>query len=263
MIIYFTGTGNSRYTAERIADRLGDRLCDAASYIREKREASFTDTGPYVFAMPVYVAAPPMAMLDFIRRSSFPEHVKAYFVMTCGGDMSACPDYCRRLSGEKGFEYMGCARVIMPQNYIAFFKMKSPEENRETVRRALSETDRLAELIKTGSGFPPVRSRQPEILATKLVIGPYYRLFIRDKAFRSTERCIGCGRCAAVCPLGNIRMENRRPVWGGHCTHCMACINLCPRDAIEYGRGSAGKCRYKGPESVLGEERRPWTDPPK
>ena len=36
------------------------------------------------------------------------------------------------------------------------------------------------------------------------------------------------------CPLNNIRLENGKPVWGKHCTHCMACICDCPKEAIEY-----------------------------
>lgn len=37
-------------------------------------------------------------------------------------------------------------------------------------------------------------------------------------------------------PLNNIRLENGKPVWGKHCTHCMACICDCPKEAIEYGK---------------------------
>ena len=43
-------------------------------------------------------------------------------------------------------------------------------------------------------------------------------------------------------------MEDGKPKWGDNCTHCMGCINLCPKDAIEFGKGSVGKHRYKGPE---------------
>lgn len=42
-----------------------------------------------------------------------------------------------------------------------------------------------------------------------------------------------------------------KPVWGKNCTHCMGCINFCPKEAIEYAKGSVGKTRYAGPESVL------------
>ena len=52
---------------------------------------------------------------------------------------------------------------------------------------------------------------------------------------RATDACIGCGKCVELCPLNNIRLENGKPVWGKHCTHCMACICYCPKEAIEYG----------------------------
>ena len=42
----------------------------------------------------------------------------------------------------------------------------------------------------------------------------------------------------------NIHLENGRPVWGKNCTHCMACICDCPKEAIEYGKKSKGKPRY-------------------
>jgi NAD-dependent dihydropyrimidine dehydrogenase PreA subunit len=51
--------------------------------------------------------------------------------------------------------------------------------------------------------------------------------------------------------MNNIKMVDAKPFWGNNCTHCMACINRCPADAIEYGKGTIGKPRYKGPESVL------------
>lgn len=56
--------------------------------------------------------------------------------------------------------------------------------------------------------------------------------------------CIGCGKCVQLCPLNNIRLDKDKPVWGSNCTHCMACICYCPKEAIEYGKRSVGKPRY-------------------
>ena len=52
------------------------------------------------------------------------------------------------------------------------------------------------------------------------------------------------GKCAEVCPLQNIKLKDGKPVWGGNCTHCMACISYCPTEAIEYGKKSLGQVRY-------------------
>ena len=72
------------------------------------------------------------------------------------------------------------------------------------------------------------------------------------------ERCIGCGTCARACPLDNIRMVDGRPVWGGSCTHCMACIDVCPSKAIEFKDKTVGRSRYWNPSySVRHDAARP------
>lgn len=72
----------------------------------------------------------------------------------------------------------------------------------------------------------------------------FYRFFVKADAFRATDACIGCGRCVELCPLNNVHLKNGKPVWGKNCTHCMACICYCPKEAIEYGEKSKGKPRY-------------------
>ena len=72
----------------------------------------------------------------------------------------------------------------------------------------------------------------------------FYRFFVKANAFRAGSGCVGCGRCAEKCPMNNIRLQNGKPLWGGRCTHCMACIGYCPTEAIEYGKKSVGKPRY-------------------
>ena len=96
MIVYFSGTGNSRFVAKKLAELTGDELCDATRFTRESKGADFSRPGSYVFVSPVYVSAPPRAFMDFIRKSRFPNNVRAYFVMTCAGGMGGSPEYCRR-----------------------------------------------------------------------------------------------------------------------------------------------------------------------
>lgn len=69
-----------------------------------------------------------------------------------------------------------------------------------------------------------------------------YKLLAKD--FYSTDACIGCGKCVKLCPLNNITSKDKAPVWGDHCTHCMACIGNCPTRAIEYGKITQEKEQY-------------------
>ena len=59
---------------------------------------------------------------------------------------------------------------------------------------------------------------------------------MKSDAFRTDAACVGCGQCVKNCPLNNITLKDRKPVWGKQCTHCMACICYCPTEAIEYGK---------------------------
>ena len=136
----------------------------------------------------------------------------------------------------------------MPQNYIPYFKTGTAEENRKKIEAALPDIDRISDAISKSRALPDPGTKAWERLSTPLVLKPYYKLFVSAKAFNATDSCVGCGKCAAVCPLNNITMRDKKPVWESNCTHCMACINLCPKDAIEYGKKTRGKPRYHGPD---------------
>lgn len=251
MVVYFTGTGNSRYVAEMIADLSCDTAVDAGRMIKNGEKASLHSDKPFVFVSPIYVSAPPLIFTDFIKAAELSGNDKAYFVMTCASGMGAAPAYCEELCREKGLKYMGTRQVAMPQNYLILFKMNTPERAREIIAEAEPHIKAIAERI---SGCSPFNNPEPkgwEKWSTELVLAPYYRWFMGAKDFRTTDACIGCGACVRACPLNNIRLVESRPVWGDSCTHCMACINLCPKTAVEYGSKTEGKDRHKCPKYLI------------
>lgn len=70
------------------------------------------------------------------------------------------------------------------------------------------------------------------------------------KKFHVTDQCTGCKICVHTCPrdLISLNKENK-PVWNGEtCEMCFSCINLCPQKAIENGKTTKNKNRYKNPE---------------
>ena len=68
-----------------------------------------------------------------------------------------------------------------------------------------------------------------------------------DKLFHVDGSCSGCGTCETVCSLNNIEMKDSRPEWLHKCQQCLACINYCPENAIQYGDVTVGKRRYHHP----------------
>ena len=251
MVFYFSGTGNSRFVAERIAKAIGARPADITGYAKNKEIPAFIDESLFVFVCPSYMSATARSMTDFITLANFPQDAKAYFVVTCASSMGISPRVSMELCAGKGLKYMGAAQVVMPQNYIALFRTKDKIVNGRIISEALPVIDKIAETIRNGEELKSRKVSSFEYKVTKWVRDIYYKDFMKTKKFRVTDKCVSCRKCEKICPLSNITMKDNRPFWGTNCTHCMACINQCPKDAIEYGRGSVGKPRYKGPEANI------------
>jgi NAD-dependent dihydropyrimidine dehydrogenase PreA subunit len=46
------------------------------------------------------------------------------------------------------------------------------------------------------------------------------------------EKCTGCGTCVQDCPLGAIRLKNKKAHVGDQCSFCGACVRICPEEAL-------------------------------
>jgi len=246
MIFYFTGTGNSKFVAEELGRKLGEKPVSMFSYIKSEVKESFTSEKPLIFVTPTYAWRMPRIAERFVMDSEFTGCKDAYFVLTCGDSIGNAGKYAKKLCEDKGLNYKGIFGVVMPENYIAMFNAPEKEEAEKIVKRSLPEIDKVARCI---SQLKPhnVKCVAKDNFLSAAVNPMFYAASIRDKAFKVSDDCNSCGKCIVSCPLNNIQLNNGRPEWKGNCTHCMACICGCPKGAIEYGKKSIGKPRYQCP----------------
>lgn len=250
MIVYFSGTGNSRYVAETLAKDLNDTLLDAGKEIQAGRTGALHSDLPWVFVAPTYAWRLPHIFSDYIRNAVLSGNRNAYFVLTCGGDIGNAGAYTAQLCKETGLKDNGILEVVMPENYIAMFDVPEETESRAIVEHAKPVLSLGAAWIRNGMPFPKRNVSPLDWIKSGIINKAFYKLFVKANSFLVTDSCIGCNACEKACPLNNISLINGKPVWGKNCTHCMACICGCPAEAIEYGKISHGKPRYQCPTDV-------------
>lgn len=253
MILFFSGTGNSEYVARRIARITKDNLVSINESIRKNETQILNSSEPWIFVVPTYAWRIPHIVEEWVHKCSFTGNKKAYFVMTCGSETGNAEKYLRKLCEGKQFEYMGCAEIVMPENYITLFKAPDRNDAIDIIQKADPVITRIAELIQNGHHIDSKKISWSDRLMSGLVNWIFYPLFVSAKKFYVTADCVGCGICEKKCPLNNIGIKNGKPEWGENCTQCMACICDCPKEAIEYGKRSKGKVRYHCPIDKLGQ----------
>lgn len=242
MILYFSGTGNSRHVARKIAKITQDEVVSIGQKIKNGDFGEIRSEKPLVFVGPVYAGRLPRVMDDYIRKTAFKGTNKAYFIATCAQTPWLTAQYVEKLCSEKGFSLLGFNSIVMPQGYIVGSKTLSKSENDKILKAAEPKITAIATEI---GAIKPLSKEQPGKAIMSKVLNPVmYAFMINAKGFYATDKCKGCAKCEQLCPLNNIKLVNKKPVWGKNCTHCMACIAGCPSAAVEYGKKTAGKPRY-------------------
>ncbi len=244
MILWFSGTGNSRRAARIISQALAEECVSMNDYIQREAPGDFSSQRPFVFVTPTHGWRMPRAVESFIRGSVFSGDRRAYFVMTCGDDIGAAGEHNRRLCAERGLEYMGTRALVMPENYLAMFPVPEQDEAMRIVAMAEKKALRIAEEIGSGVRLPDTAPTAVDRAKSSLVNTLFYTFSVTDRGFHVTDECLSCGNCAEGCPVNDIDLRDGRPVWLGRCIHCMSCIARCPAEAIEFRGVSRGKNRY-------------------
>ena len=264
MILYYTGTGNTRHAALTIAALTGDR---AVSITEAGKDGSpsladlrLSGDEPLGLMFPIYAWSVPPVVLEALE--ALPDEVLSpgryiYIICTCGDEAGIA---MRRLS--RRIERRRCARpqlaasVIMPNNYVLLpgFDADPAELERQKLAAAEPRLGLLGARVKAREdGVYDVTEGSLPALRTVVVGWLFRRCGVQPRRWHASAACVGCGKCAAACPAGNIRMApdgatgSPHPHWGAKCYSCCACFHTCPVRAIDYGRATRKKHQYLCP----------------
>lgn len=244
MILYFSGTGNSRYVAEQLGRLLGDDVCRLLSV------RGLCDAERVIWVFPTYSWGVPPVVKQCMSGIQFKPGSKHFLVTTCGDDIGNCHKMWRKLISDKGSTAVSSFSVQMPNTYVFMkgFDVDSKEVESQKISSAKVRIAEIAHKIQDGNEQidDVVRGSFPWIKTT--IIYPFFvRFYMNPIGFQCGEKCVSCGKCAKNCPLQNISMTNGKPEWGSNCAFCLRCYHVCPLHAIDYKNTAACKGQYLFP----------------
>ncbi|MBC8060278.1 MAG: 4Fe-4S ferredoxin [Clostridiaceae bacterium] len=260
MIFYFSGTGNSLYVAKNIGKYNSERLISIATQMSSSEisfEYDLEDNETIGFVYPVYAWGPPKMIIDFIEKLKLNNYKNNYIytVATCGeniGNTMKVLDNClkkKNLYLKSGFS------IAMPNNYIVIGNVDSKEVENKKLMVAEESLKNINKVIKNREEGIYIIEKGPLPGILTATANPLFNKMSRSaKKFYVNDKCTSCGLCESVCNSRNIIVKGK-PKWGNDCNQCLACIHLCPVKAIQYGKGTENKGRYKNPNINVNEMR--------
>ena len=301
MIFYFSGTGNTKWAASKLASATHEDLISIAPYMRAD-DSSHTLAEPFIlkenerlgFVFPVHGWRVPKLVREFIgkmkvqraepdaagsqtlsdisgnsasadasgisasagisaRSLSF-----AYCVCTAGDSIGLTIENLNQtISQNPSLQALGITKVsssyslIMPESYVGLPFMDVDPKEKEIWKKSKS-AQKLAviceEIFDRKEGVNRLVKGPIPWFFTKVVGGFFENVLITDKRFHvEKDKCVKCGICANVCPVGDIKGgHGEYPEWLHHkdCLTCFTCYHHCPHHAIEFGKQTQKKGQY-------------------
>ena len=256
-IYYFSGTGNTLWAAKKFAAALGGAELISIARLDRAAEVDPWDAETVGFFFPVYCFGIPHIVLSFLDRLKTPgDGTKPYVYNLCtsGGMKGTAAMILEDRLYDKGIRLKAAFHVPMPSNYIPLSVPPPEKRCGKLYKSAEKAILGFARDVLARKTVRPIRvfpfDLFGELVAKKAVS---YMMNGYDKYFWLNEDCNGCELCEKICPASNIIIMNGMPTWRGHCEQCMACLQWCPKQAIQFKQVTVGRKRYHHPAVTSGD----------
>ena len=240
LLIYFTGTFNTRYITNMLKGRLEGEGWTVSVHEIDPLDNRRLDLSAYDIiglGYPIYGYCAPWAFLRFIRAQKFPKGMKVFIYKNSGETEhanDASSKYVLRKLRRDGVIMKNEYHFIMPYNIHFRF---DDYLVKEMLLMDSMLMDILVYEVKNGiSNWKPYKL-WPRLVSAVVSRPQYIGGNVNSFLYKvDMDKCIDCGLCIKRCPTKNIYHDEQGVIRFHHnCLMCMRCSFYCPKDAIHIG----------------------------
>ena len=234
-IIYFSGTGNTKFVACNMKKELEDRNIYIDLINIEKDTVLPCNYKYIIIGGPIYFDLYPDMLVNYIRKNLYVYTGRCMLFSTQSSNIpsSAFQDVLDRASF-LNIKY--CQYIQMPNNFYNFMFKKTPkDEEKRRIKEAINLSSQALEEFLSG---------KEKIYHTNFLkvcfARAVYKIFYPHMAKRLTKnieidlnKCIHCRICEIKCPRKSINLSNKVS-FNDKCLLCQRCMNSCPKNAFLY-----------------------------
>lgn len=255
-LYYFTGTGNSLWFAKQMQEHILDCKIKSIPEAIDKGQLAVEEESIGIVT-PLYFFGLPEVVLRFIKESDLSTTRYTFIVVTHGGPPiieGGVIEQTEALMEEKDMRLDASFMQWMPGNFIVWYGALPGFIQNFLLKYAERRASQIAKIVSNGGS----RRERGNPLVTRTIAQKEYpkwlnNLSAADEGFWATDACNACGICEKVCPVKNVRFQNGTPQWQHTCQQCMACIQYCPNEAIQYKKVTQNRKRYRNPHIMVSE----------
>jgi Fe-S-cluster-containing hydrogenase component 2/flavodoxin len=264
-IYYFSGTGNSLYIARGIAEKLDGNIYSIPHMITQETIKPVGDKICLVF--PVYFGGIPRIIRRFVKKLRNLESKYIYSVCTCENTTGTTFEVLNKIVKHQGGKLSAAFAVRMPGSFIIGGESVCVERQNILFNDWKIKLSDICNIIdsKDANDFEEIQDSD-DVLGNFLLSSNIVNLLLskittkRDKYFYINEKCNKCCICSKICPVENIKSSNDTYIWLHHCEMCLACLQWCPKEAIQY-KMHAPYVKPGGIENNKTENRKRYNNP--
>lgn len=250
-IYYFTGTGNSLFTAKELSKNLNDS--EIIPIIRSIMEKKVIEGDIIGIVTPVYMYRAPKIVCKFLKSIQKANYVFA--VATNAGGIGKVFSHIKSILKKQKLTLNAGFNITLPNNYTPYGPPPEGDILDEIIIEASQKINSIAKIVKKQQN---VIDSESSFYRKNIWPGIFYYLgYISgkkfDRYFKVGSHCNKCGLCMDICPVDNITLKNSRLSWKHKCENCFACMHFCPKEQIQFGKFTEGIKRYRNPYITVKE----------